>query len=379
MPVRMMQRNNLVNGFVAVNDGPTNEALAAAKAEVGDATWKQGHSPETEKVARAALKSHGARYETEISGKLTGVALAETHANGSTFKKLRVTLEKGDDKTILSADLDSEFAQRLIAKLDQASQEHAGRLVTIGGFAETVERDGKSFTNHVATMKDAEGKEIPAVPGHFEKAQEQIAAKQEPLKQAGMGDNRKVLNEVAAAAREEYFVGVVQGIEQRLKEQGIAPTQALPRLEAHHKDPEGTWRSVGLYVDQHGQARGVLVVENKERGVKERHSVEFAERTSKSGIPMLSAAVTREDGSKLYVNILPNENRTTGEKFVSAAFGERNPEGSFRQIEGQGGGLKPNEALLQLGEKDRTVQLVREKLGVDVLAKSREQAQGVER
>ncbi|UTV80118.1 hypothetical protein MQE22_08790 [Acidithiobacillus sp. YTS05] len=379
MPVRMMQRNNLVNGFVTINDGQTNEALAEAKAEVGDATWKQGHSPETEKVVRAAMKSHGARYETELTGKLTGVALAETHANGSTFQKLRVTLEKEDDKLILSADLDSEFAQRLLAKLDRASQEHAGQVVTIGGFAETVERDGKSFTNHVATMKDAEGKEIPAVPGHFEKAQEQVAAKQEPLKQAGMGDNKKILNEVAATTREAYFATVVQEIGERLKEKGIAPTQVLPRLEAHQKDPQGTWRSVGLYVDQNGKARGVLVVENKEQGLKERHSVEFAERTSKSGIPMLSTSVTREDGSKLYVNILPNENRTTGEKFVSAAFGERNPEGTFRQIEGQGGGLKPNEAMLQLGDKDRTVQLVRDKLGVDVLAKSREQSQGLER
>lgn len=385
MPVRMMQRNNLVNGFVTVNDEPTQKALDQAKAEIGDAAWKQGHTPDTERVARAALKTQGARYETTLSGKLTEVSMAETKANGETFRKLRVTLENGEDKTILSADLGSEFAQRLIAKLDRATQEHAGQEVTIGGFAEAVEREGshlgesKTFTNHVATMKDAQGQEIPVVPGHFERAQERIAQAQEPLRQAGMGDNRKVLNQVAQSTRENYFAEIVQGMTERLKEQGIAPTQMLPRLEGHQKDEPGTWRSVGLYVDQHGKPRGVLVVENREQDLKERHSIEFAERTSKSGIPMLAASVTREDGSKLYVNVLPHENRTTGEKFLSASFGERDPQGAFRQIEGRGGGLKPNEAMIQAGDQDRTVQLVRDKLGVEVLAKDREQAQGIER
>ncbi|MBU2774493.1 hypothetical protein HMI48_11630 [Acidithiobacillus ferrooxidans] len=385
MPVRMMQRNNLVNGFVTVNDEPTQKALDQAKAEIGDATWKQGHTPDTERVARAALKAQGARYETILSGKLTEVSMAETKANGETFRKLRVTLENGEDKTILSADLGSEFAQRLIAKLDRATQEHAGQVVTIGGFAEAVVREGshpgesKTFTNHVATLKDAQGQEIPVVPGHFERAQERIAQAQEPLLQAGMGDNRKVMNQIAQSTRETYFAETVQGMAERLKEQGVAPTQRFPRLEGHQQDEQGTWRSVGLYVDQEGKPRGVLAVENREQNLKERHSIEFAERTSKSGIPMLAASVTREDGSKLYVNVLPHENRTTGEKFLSASFGERDPQGAFRQIEGRGGGLKPNEALLQVGEKDRTVQLVQDKLGVEVLAKDREQAQGIER
>ncbi|MBU2788222.1 hypothetical protein HFQ13_08400 [Acidithiobacillus sp. VAN18-1] len=380
MPVRMMQRNNLANAFVAVNDGPTNAALAAAKAEVGEAAWKQGHTEETEKATRAAFKAHGARYETEISGKLTGIALAETQANGEKFQKLRVTLEQGADKTILSEDIGSEFAQRLIAKLDRASQEHAGQTVTIGGFAEFVTKeDGRTFTNHVATLKDAQKQEITAIPGHFEQAQMRIGQAQTPMIAAGMGDNKKVLSQIADSARAAYFVEVVQTMTERLKEQGIAPKQVYPRLEGHQKDEQGTWRSVGLYVDDHGKTRGVLALENREQGIKERHSVEFVERTSKSGIPMLAASVTREDGSKLYANVLPHENRTTGEKFLSASFGERDPQGTFRQIEGQGGGLKPNEAMKQLGDQDRTAQMIREKFGVDVLTKSRDQAQGVER
>jgi len=380
MPVRMMERNNLVNAFVAVNDGPTKEALAEARSQIGDAAWKQGHTPETEKAARAALKAHGVRYETELSGKLTGVTLAETQANGEKFQKLRVTLENGADKTILSADLDSEFAQRLITKLDRATQQNPGQTVTIGGFANAVTKeDGRTFTNHVATLKDAAGQEIPAEPGHFENAQAAIKEKQAPLLTAEMGDNKAILNSVAASVREQYFAGVVREMEGRLREQGIAPTQALPRLEGHQKDEQGTWRSVGMFVDKEGKAMGVLSVENKELGIKERHRVEFTERTSKTGIPMLSAQAAREDGSKLYVNILPHENQMTGEKFISAAFGERDAQGVFRQIEGRGGSLKPNEAMLAAGDKDPTVKLIQAKLGVDVLAKSKEHTVGVER
>ena len=379
MPVRMMQRNNLANAFIAINDGPTNAALAAAKTEIGEATWKQGHTPGAEKTVRAALQAQGARYETELSGELTGITLAETQANGEKFQKLRVTLENGADKTILSADLSSEYAQRLIAKLDRASQEQAGQTVSIGGFAESVERDGRAYTNHVATMRDAQKQEITAVPGHFEQAQERVSQAQAPMLAAGMGDNKKVLNQIADTAREAYFAEVVQGLAERLKEQGVAPKQAYPRLEGHQQDEQGTWRSVGLYVDNQGTARGVLAVENPEQGLKERHSVEFSERTSKSGIPMLSASISREDGSKTYVNILPHENRNTGEKFLSASFGERDPDGKLRQVEGKGGGLKLNEAVKQLGNQDRTVQMAREKFGVDVLAPSKEQAQGVER
>lgn len=379
MPVRMMQRNNLANAFIAINDGPTNAALAAAKTEIGEATWKQGHTPGAEKTVRAALQAQGARYETELSGELTGITLAETQANGEKFQKLRVTLENGADKTILSADLSSEYAQRLIAKLDRASQEQAGQTVSIGGFAESVERDGRAYTNHVATMRDAQKQEITAVPGHFEQAQERVSQAQAPMLAAGMGDNKKVLNQIADTAREAYFAEVVQGLAERLKEQGVAPKQAYPRLEGHQQDEQGTWRSVGLYVDNHGTARGILAVENPEQGLKERHSVEFSERTSKSGIPMLSASISREDGSKTYVNILPHENRNTGEKFLSASFGERDPDGKLRQVDGKGGGLKPNEAVKQLGDQDRTVQMARQKFGVDVLAPSKEQAQGVER
>jgi len=380
MPTRLMQRNNIVNGFVLVNDEATDKALAQAKAEVGDADWKKGYSKESQDIARAALKEHGARYETELKGKLTRVELAETHANGTAFKKMRVTLESDNgDRTILSTDLNSEFAQRLAAKLDAASKE-PGQVVTIGGFAEQVDRDGKTFANHVATMKDANGQEIKAEQ-HFDKAQEAVKAAQAPMVTAGMGDNKEVMNKIADGAREKYFAGVVQEISGRFPEREQTQRQELPRMEAHLKSEQGPWHSVGVYVDQEGKARGSLRINDQEQGIDERHKLEFRERTSQSGIPMLAASVTRDDGSKLYVNILPGENGQTGEKFLSATFGEKGPEqgAEFQRIEGKGGSLKPNEAMLKLGDKDRTVQFVQEKLGVNVLENARAKGQSQEK
>ena len=382
MPTRLMQRNNIVNGFVLVNDDATNKALDAAKAEIGEAAWKQGHSEEKEKIARAKIKEQGARYETQLAGKLSRVDLAETQANGATFKKMRVTLEAANgDKTILSTDLNSEFTQRLSAKLQNVEP---GQQVTIGGFTSSVERDGKEFTNHVATIKDASGQEIKATENHFEKAQEAVKAAQEPMVAAGMGENSAVMSKVAEAAREKYFEGVVLGIAERFPERENAPRQEYPRLESHMQTPEGTWHSVGLYVDQEGKPNGTIAIQNKEQGIDERHKVSFYERDSQAGNHMLAASVTREDGSKLYVNIVPGENSYTGEKFLTSRFAEKAAGAEqVQQIEGKGGSLKPNDAMIKLGDQDRTVQFVQEKLGVNALenvrAKSQEKAAGVER
>jgi|GEM_PF-202046 len=178
----------------------------------------------------------------------------------------------------------------------------------------------------------------------------------------------------------------VQAMLSQPGEQGITSQPGHPHLEGHQKDEQGTWRTVGFYVDQEGKAHGSLRINNQEQGLDERHKLEFRERTSQSGIPMLAASVTREDGSKLYVNVLPGENRTTGEKFLSAALGQKGPEqdAEFQRIEGRGGGFKPNEAMIARGEQDRTAQFVKEKLGVDVLENTRAKTQekavaGVER
>ncbi|AEK57923.1 conserved hypothetical protein [Acidithiobacillus caldus SM-1] len=369
MPTRMMQRNNIVNGFVLVNDEATNKALAAAKEEVGEAAWKQGHSEEREKIARAKLKEQGVRYETELSGKLDKVDVAETQAKGTTFKKLRVTLEQDNgDKVILSADLNSEYAQRLLPKLESVEP---GQKITIGGFATKVERDGREFTNHVATIKDEQGQEIKAKENHFEKAQEEVKKAQEPMIASGSGKNKMVMNKIAESAREKYFEGLAQNIAGRFPER---ERTSPPRLESHMQTQDGTWHSASLYVDQEGKPKGTVFVQNQEANIKEVYPVEYKERESKAGNPMLSASVTREDGSKLYVNIVPNENQHTGERYLSAMFAQKTPDMEKAQtIEGRGGSLKANETMLKQGEQNRTVQYVQDRFAVNPLENARGQ------
>ncbi|MCY0871763.1 MAG: hypothetical protein OWQ56_03475 [Acidithiobacillus caldus] len=222
MATRMMERNNIVDGFVQVGDADTRMALNEARKQIGEEAWKHGASPESKQVAREVLKARGVRYEEKLTGKLVDVAVAQTHPNGETRNKLRVTLEDGrGDKTILSSDLDSEFAQRLLAKLDPAIPEHAGREVTIGGFASMVERDGKTYANHVATLKGADGQEITANPEHNAKAVERVKAIQQPMLDAGMTD-RKVLNQLADSTREKYFLEVAEGLSVRMKALGLS-------------------------------------------------------------------------------------------------------------------------------------------------------------
>ena len=137
---------------------------------------------------------------------------------------------------------------------------------------------------------------------------------------------------------------------------------------------EGTWHSASLYVDPEGKPKGTLIVQNKEAGIREVHPVEYSERESKSGNPMLSASVTREDGSKLYVNIVPNENQHTGERYLSAIFAEKTPDmEKAKTIEGRGGSLKPNETMLKQGEQNRTVQYVQHRFEVNPLENTRGQ------
>ncbi|WP_051690415.1 hypothetical protein [Acidithiobacillus thiooxidans] len=377
MPTVLMERNNLVNTFVRV-DEETKKARASAQHEVGDKEWKQGFSEEKQETARNILKEQGVGYETALKGELQGVALAETKVNGEPQQKLRVALQKGEDRILLSADLDSEFAQRLVAKLDTLSQSPQKGEITIGAFASPKERDGRHFVDHVATLKGPDGKEIPAVSGHFEQAKELSEQAKKPMLDAGITE-KKILEPIADAAREKYFAGLVTEISGRLKEQGITmetgqSNNPAPRLEAHVQEPNGTWHSVGVWADKEGKLVGSVAVQRPD-GEKDRIPVIFQDKVSQKGVPMLQAAGERSDGARVYVSMMPHEAKS-GEKFISASFAEKHPEQELVRIEGRGGGLKPNKTAMEQGVRNRTVQLVKEKLGVNVLENARTQDRG---
>lgn len=368
MATRMMQRNNLADAFVPVNDEQTNAALKAAKEKIGEAEWKKGFSPENKAVVREALKDHGARYEQALKGDLVGVEVAETQANGETFKKLRVTLENEAGRTILSADMSSEFAQRLITKLDTATREHAGGEVSIGAFAKQTERDGRTFVDHVATMKGPDGQEIPATAGHFEQAKERVLAAQKPMLDAGMKD-KKILNQIAASTREGYFAEVAAGLSERMVEQGIAPKTVaneratFPALEAGIKDFKGTWHNLSAY-EKDERLVGTLQRRGGQPGEYEKVPLEFhagelgglqAEAQFPDGAPMLVSLSRSEPSeaqhSKVDVRIFAKGQDLEGKD-------------TLEPIHEHPGRLRANEALQRIPDH-REGKAIEQALGVD--------------
>jgi hypothetical protein len=360
----MMQRNNLADAFVLVNDEQTNAALKAAREQIGDAEWKKGYSPENKAIVRDALKEHGARYEQALKGNLVGAEVAETQANGETFRKLRVTLENEAGRTILSADMGSEFAQRLITKLDTATREHAGGEVSIGAFAKQTERDGRTFVDHVATMKGPDGQEVPATPGHFEKARERVEAAQKPMLDAGMKD-RKILNQIAASTRESYFAEVAAGLSERMVEQGIAPktvanergalqAAAFPALESGIKDHDGVWHNLSIY-EKGGQLTGTLQRRDVQTGDYEKAPVVF-EPDGKGGLAALAAY---DGGEKLTVSLSRSEPTLGGHEKVDVRVSSGD-----QQIHEHPGRLRANDALQKIPDH-REGKAIEQALGVD--------------
>ena len=155
-----------------------------------------------------------------------------------------------------------------------------------------------------------------------------------------------------------------------------------PKLEAHLKSPDGTWHSLTMYRDKEGQTKGTLFVENQAQGISEKYPVEYTEKTSeKTGERYLSAKADRENGKALYATIQVHEK--DGDRWLSAHFAEKERGKALENIEGKGGTLKPNQALLDAADKDRTAQYVRDTFKVDPAhlgqEKGKEKGKGIER
>ncbi len=366
---RLMQRNNLADAFLLVNDDATEKALAEARAEVGDAEWKKGFSPETKKIVRDTLQAHGVRYEEKLQGKLLDVQTAETQANGEKFQKLRVTLEQDGHKTTLSADLNSEFAQRLLAKFDTASKEHAGEVVTLGGFASPVERNGREFVNHVATLKDAEGQEIPAAQGHFQAAQEKARAAQEPLKAAGIAD-KKVLNSIAETTRETYFKELADSLHSHFVEKGIAPKTAeranYPALIAGVKDEQDRWYNVTAYASRENPDMLVGTLQRRDpvTGEYEKAQIEFKQIKG----DRLTALAEFENGEKFVAAL--SASQPTEKGYIKVDYNvsriEKDDKGKnhFVRINEKPGRLRENEDLARKPEAPERA-IIEKTLGVE--------------
>lgn len=222
----MLQHNTIVSGFILVNDAATNAALTAAKGQIGSDEWKKGYSEERCKIARSTLKTAQVPVQYKLTGPITKVSTTETKdGEGNVYRKVRVALGTEKTSPILSLDVGTEFCERLLPKLGAAVALHGvGTEVTITCFPDVVERDGRIFVNHVASVK-INGEEVKATKPHFQLAATAAATASDALVAAGVKD-KKALNAVKASAKEEYFYALAQKLTELFPTEQAAESSA---------------------------------------------------------------------------------------------------------------------------------------------------------
>lgn len=214
--MRLYGHNPVVGGFIPTgrNETEVNTALDAARQEVGDAIWKRGNSGSDKNGPTAIVLAKLSAIDNApkaLTGTISKVAMEETRdGSGNVYTKLRVRLD-GDEGGMLSLDLGSEVAQRLVQKLEQVVP---NTVITINAFATTVDRNGRQFVNHVATVKDAEGNEVKPEGSFWSKAQAAANAAAEALKSMGINDN-KLINNAKTTKKVEAHKDLLIQISQR--------------------------------------------------------------------------------------------------------------------------------------------------------------------
>lgn len=154
--------STIVGGFYAKTD-LLDQAISRARERVGSDTWKRGYSARDPNGATssAIAELREANIEqVQFEGELSHVSFVETSdASGNSYMKLRIGVQNLGDEFLMSLDLKGDVAQRLLVKLDNCSP---GDYIKVSAWPTIVEKAGRQFINHAASMKTMEGTEIPA-------------------------------------------------------------------------------------------------------------------------------------------------------------------------------------------------------------------------
>lgn len=209
--------STIVGGFFAQTDA-LGAAIDAARRRVGDDTWKRGYAGSDPTGATVAanweLKEAGIT-PVQFEGELVHVGFVENRDNsGNIYPKLRVGVQSLDDQFLLSLDLKGDVAQRLVVKLDNCQP---GDYVRISAWPTFVERGGRKYVNHAASMKNGEGQEIPANSSFSATVKTQTEAVEATLKSAGITD-KKVVATAKATKRIEAHKDLLLSIQARFSE-----------------------------------------------------------------------------------------------------------------------------------------------------------------
>jgi hypothetical protein len=148
-----------------------------------------------------------------VDGWLTFVGFVENRDHsGNSYPKLRVGLETElGDKFMISLDLKSDVAQRLLVKLDNCVP---NEFVSISAWPTVVERGDRKFVNHAVSMKDANGSEVPANTGFSASVKAETEKVESALKAVGVSD-KTVTAKAKANKRIECHKNLLLTIKER--------------------------------------------------------------------------------------------------------------------------------------------------------------------
>jgi hypothetical protein len=209
--------STIVGGFYAQTDD-LDLAINAARAHVGSDTWKRGFSgtdPSGATVAANWYLKEAGITPVQFEGELTHVGFVQnSDASGNTYPKLRVGVQCMEDQFLLSLDLKGDVAQRLVVKLDNCN---LGDYVRISAWPTFVERNGRTFVNHAASMKDGQGKEIPVNAEFSAEVKKSTNGVESALLAAGISD-KKIVATAKATKRIEAHRDLLQKIQSHFTE-----------------------------------------------------------------------------------------------------------------------------------------------------------------
>ncbi len=208
--------STITGGFYAHTEN-LEKAINIARTNVGDDVWKKGFSGKDSSGATAAAMAelNAAGIEpVKVEGELKNVSFTENKDNsGNVYPKLRVEIEKDNESLLLSLDLKSDVAQRLIAKLDNCQP---GDHIKVAAWATPVDRGERTYINHAASVKNSNGEEVKANSEFTSNIKNQTDTLENTLKSAGINDT-KVISTAKTNKRIEAHKEKLLDIQNRFK------------------------------------------------------------------------------------------------------------------------------------------------------------------
>lgn len=240
--------NPVVGGLIpgGPNAPHVAKALAQARTQCGDALWKagfrRGPSGPTER-ALAALKEIDV-VPGRLSGVVTKIATAKTGTDDgkNVFTKLRLTI----GGNVVSLDMDTEVAMRLVQKLANAER---GQTLILSMWAAPVQRAGRWFVNHCVSLETADGMQVPGIAGFWEKAQRRANETEKSLTALKMPLD--VIKAAKAAAKVAEHEELAQALAKHFAEQ-----QLHDKLEEASQELASQFENMALS-DQEGSDQSV--------------------------------------------------------------------------------------------------------------------------